>query len=280
MPILIDSHVHIHPDFPIDRFLDAAWDNFTRITDHNELSGDLSCVLALTESSGIDIFAWLKQQSHILDDGAAESLVSSVYRFYRTAESDSLIARRDKRVIILFAGRQIISKENIELLSLLSSFKIKDHTLSLADLAKTVVDKGGIPVLPWGVGKWWGARGRTVAELLHSSRDYSLFLGDNGNRATFWSEPALLREARDMQIPLLSGSDPLPLASHLTRPGSYGTLFPDSILSKDQPIASLHKILVSEKEVIGFGYRAGSFQFIFDQLRINLRKQFSRRFGQ
>ncbi len=262
------------------QFLDAAWDNFTRIAGHNNESGNLSYVLALTEGNGIDIFAGLKQQSRLPDDGVAESAVSTVYEFYRTAEPDSLIARRGKRIIVLVAGRQIISEENIELLSLLCSFKIKDHTLSLADLAKTVVDKGGLPVLPWGVWKWWGARGRVVADLSHSGKDHPLFLGDNGNRPIFWPEPALLRQSRDMQIPVLSGSDPLPLTSHLTRAGSYGVLLSDSELSKDHPIASLHKMLVSGKEIAGFGCRAGFLQFIIDQLRVNLRKQFARRCGQ
>ncbi len=280
MPILIDSHVHIQPDFPIDRFLDAAWDNFTRIADRNEISANLSYVLALTEGNGIDFFTSLKQQSHFPGDGAPDIAVSSVYEFFQTAEPDSLIARKGERTIVLVAGRQIISKENIELLSLLCSFKIEDNTLSLADLAKTVVDKGGLPVLPWGVGKWWGARGRVVADLLHSVIDFPLFLGDNGNRPTFWPEPALLRQSRDMQIPVLSGSDPLPLASHLMRPGSYGVLLPDGELSKDYPVASLHKMLISGKEITGFGSRAGSLQFIIDQLRVNLRKQFARRPGQ
>jgi hypothetical protein len=280
MPILIDSHVHIHPDFPVDRFLDAAWDNFTRIADRNEMSGNLSYVLALTEGNGIDIFTSLKQQSRLPGDGAPGLAVSTVYEFFQTAEPDSLIARRGERTIVLVAGRQIIRKENIELLSLLCSFKIEDKTLSLADLAKTVVDKGGLPVLPWGVGKWWGARGRVVAALLHSAIDFPLFLGDNGNRPTFWPEPALLRQSRDMQIPVLSGSDPLPLASHLMRSGSYGVLLPDGELFKDYPVASLHKMLISGKEITGFGSRAGSLQFIIDQLRVNLRKRFARRPGQ
>lgn len=276
MPIFIDGHVHIYPEFPVDQFLTAAWDNFARIADSSKVSGDFHSVLALAEGQGFDVFSTLKRQAVPLDDCVGKQKFPSAWSFYRTDEPDSLTTCKGKASMVIVAGRQIISKENIELLSLLSSFKVEDRTLSLADLANTVAAGGGLSVVPWGVGKWWGAKGRVVERLFHSRCDYPLFLGDNGNRPSFWPEPALLRQARDLNVPVVSGSDPLPLISHLSHPGSFGALLRQGELSMQYPAASLRKLLVSKKDISSFGSRTGSFQFVVDQVRINMRKQYSR----
>ncbi len=278
MPIFIDGHVHIYPEFPVDQFLAAAWDNFSRIADSSKISSDLHYVLVLTEGQGFDFFTRFKQQAVPLNDAVGERDLSSSWSFYRTDEPDSLIARKGKASMVIVAGRQIISRENIELLSLLSSFKVEDHTLSLEDLAKTIAADGGLPVVPWGVGKWLGARGKVVESLLHSRRDYPLFLGDNGNRPSFWPESVLISQARDLHVPILSGSDPLPLISHLSRPGSSGAFLRQGKLSMKHPAASLSRLLINEKDIAGFFNCTGPFQFVIDQLRINLRKQSSRIF--
>lgn len=272
MPIYIDGHVHIYPEFPIDQFLEAAWRNFVRVGDSSGISGNQHYVLALTEGKGVDVFAEFKQQAVPVEDGLEEQGLSSSWSFYRTGEPDSLIARKGKASLVLVAGQQIISRENIEFLSLISPFKVEDHTLNLADLARAIAGNGGLPIIPWGVGKWLGARGKVVESLLHSSRDYILFLGDNGNRPAFWPESSLIRQARDLHCPILSGSDPLPLISHLTRPGSFGGLLRQAELSMQHPAASLRELLIDEKDITGFGGCTGFFQFVIDQLRIKIRK--------
>ena len=231
----------------------------------------MDCVLALTESKGCDVFGEFAEDAILLENDSKGLSSASSWRFYRTSESESLIVCKGEAKLVLIAGRQIISKESVELLSLFCSLKVEDRTLSLAELAQLVADKGGLPVLPWGVGKWWGARGRVVSGLMNSNVIYPFFLADSGNRPTFWPKPALLRQACDMQIPVLSGSDPLPIASHEIRPGSSGVVLADSELSREYPGAYLRKLLVSKKEIVSFGGRTGSLPFIIDQLRMNLR---------
>jgi hypothetical protein len=276
MAILIDSHIHIYPGFSVDHFLDAAWDNFNTAVGEAGLFNDTDYVLALTEGKGCDVFSELKEETIFPENDSGGFVDSSSFSFYRTAESETLVARKGEARIVLIAGRQIISRENIEVLSLFNSIKEEDRTLSLTDLAQVIADKGGLPVLPWGAGKWWGERGRAVADLIHSNYDYPLFLADNGNRPSFWPEPALLRQAREIQIPILSGSDPLPLTSHVNRPGSSGVVLPDGELSRERPAACLSKLLVSEKEIVRFGGRMGSLSFIIDQLQINVRNRTKR----
>jgi len=159
------------------------------------------------------------------------------------------------------------------LLALFSSAAIEDRSLSLHDLAQAVSGKGGLAVVPWGVGKWFGKRGKIVERLLNTKQDISLLVGDNGNRPVFWPFPALLKKALDLGIPVLSGSDPLPLASHANRPGSFGAIFIEDELSIETPINSLRRIFTKTDEITGFGRGVGPFQFIIDQLQVNLRKQ-------
>lgn len=238
----------------------------------------MTYVLALAESEGCDVFTNLAQQADTADENSDIRKSQNLFTYHNTLEPHSLIVRKDDKALVLIAGRQIVSKENIELLSLFCPIKIEDKTLGLTDLIKAVAHNGGLPIVPWGVGKWLGARGRIVANLLSSSHDCPLFLGDNGNRPSFLPEPALLQQACTQGVPILSGSDPLPLSSHSLRPGSSGSLLAQGDVSKDRPAESLGRLLVKVKpdEIRGFGTGSPFLQFASDQLRINLRKQLSR----
>jgi hypothetical protein len=269
MPVFIDGHVHIYPDFSLDQFLSAAWANFSRVSAADRASGKTQFVLALTESEGFNVFDGLKQQA-VAADESGDSGNTVTFSFHRTAEPESLIVHKGDICMVLVAGRQLVSTERLELLSLFSSFSVKDRTLTLADLAETVVASGGLPVIPWGAGKWFGERGREVNRLLHSDHGFPLFLGDSGNRPSFWPEGALFAEARDLCIPILSGSDPLPLPSHVDRAGSFGTFIPHGQLSMEQPVASLRQLLSDEKEITRFGIRIGALRFLLEQLSINM----------
>jgi len=273
MPILIDAHVHIQPEFSLENFFSSAWNNFSLAVEQSDISGSVDFVLALTEGAGCDVFSSLKKLAKPLPEYLNKPSSTASWECYLTAEPDGLIIRKDTASMYLIAGKQLISKENIELLSLFSSAAIENRSLSLQDLALAVSAKGGLPVVPWGVGKWFGERGKTVERLLNTKQHISIFVGDNGNRPIFWPFPALLKNALDLGIPILSGSDPLPLTSHSTRPGSFGAIFMEDELSIEAPIDSLRKIFSKTNEISGYGLGVGPFQFIIDQLQVNLRKQ-------
>jgi len=280
MPIFIDAHVHIHPDFSLKRFFSAALDNFSAAATKQGVHGNSTYVLALTEGMDCDVFSRLQQQAISPEDVSARQSESDSLVFHKTAEDNSLIVQKGSQNIFLIAGRQLISKDNIELLSLFNPLKIKDRTRNLTELAQTVTDNGGLAVVPWGVGKWLGTRGKVVESLLTSALEYPLSFGDNGNRPLLWPEPSLLKQAREAGVILLSGSDPLPLASHVERPASSGTFIHHENLSFQHPATSLKEILTTAMAdnlaLEPFGCRIGSFQFLRDQLWINLRKRMSR----
>jgi len=271
MSIAIDGHVHIYPNFSVSRFFDAAWVNFSKIRSEHELTAEPDYALFLTEGGESNIFGDLSKQADSYTSESTDKL-----RFQRTEEPDSLIAEKNGRCIYVFAGKQYISAENIELLSLFSRKQITDKSLPLSELAQSIAGNDGVVVVPWGVGKWFGKRGEVVKKFLNSAHEFPVFLGDNGNRPLFWPTPSLFRIARETRVPLLSGSDPLPLASHYNRAATSGTLLLDGKMSSSCPAASLRKQLnLNQVENLKeFGYRLAPVRFFYDQLRINILNRF------
>lgn len=274
MAIFIDAHVHIYPEFDREQFFTAAFDTFLKVAKRENMVDNVSYVLALAEGGDYDVFSTLYESALSPENRPAKQTDSAAINFYKTAEANSLLVCKGECTIVLLAGRQHVSKENIEVLSLFSSVRFKDKTLSLVDLAQSIADTGGLVVLPWGVGKWLGTRGEVVKSFLDSSHEFPLFIGDNGNRPSFWPTPSLFRHAHKKNILLLSGSDPLPLVSHYDRIATSGTLVLDGKLSTSHPADSLRKQLNQPGNLREFGDRLSSVRFVCDQLRITLLKRF------
>ncbi len=269
MPILIDGHIHIHPSVNIDILLDAAWQNFTSvITQLFPESTSYSYVLLLAEGKKNNIF---QEICHLAKISSGNT--SQTWHFERTAEDNSIFAIQEEKKILLVAGRQLISSEKLELLSLFSPQLFPDYEYSLNELASRVTRDGGLPVLAWGVGKWLGYRGKVIQSFINQPSVSLFFVGDNGNRPVFWPYPKLLASSEKNGIPSIAGSDPLPIVKHEQRAGSYGTAVKSNILSVNHPAAELRQLLISTKEFIPFGKRVGYIQFFKDQVLVNLQKR-------
>ena len=273
MAIFIDAHVHIYSEFNQEQFFSAAFDNFLRVAKRENLPDKGSYVLALTEGGDYDVFSSLYESALSPENRPEKQTNPDAIIFYKTAEPNSLLVCKGEASIFLLAGRQHVSKENIEVLSLFSSVRFKDKTLSLADLAQSIAETDGLVVLPWGVGKWFGTRGEVVKRFLNAGHD-PLFIGDNGNRPSCWPTPSQFGYAHEKNILLLSGSDPLPLVSHCDRIATSGTLVLGGELSTIHPVGSLRKQLNQPGNLREFGDRLSSVRFLFDQLRINLFNRF------
>ncbi len=274
MAIFIDAHVHIYPEFNREEFFRAAFDNFLSVSKREKLSEDASYVLALAESRDSDVFSDLYESAAPFGSIAEKQTDPNSISFYKTEESDSLLVCMGEHTISLLAGRQLVSKENIEVISLLSLAKHKDKELPLDALLKAVAGSGGIVVIPWGVGKWLGGRGELVTKCVETHYDFPVYIGDNGNRPSFWPAPSLFRTACEENSFLLSGSDPLPLASHCTRVATSGTLLAKGEISENHPAESLRKQLIQSKDKREFGARLNPIRFFRDQLRMNLLNRF------
>jgi hypothetical protein len=137
----------------------------------------------------------------------------------------------------LIAGRQIVCREGLEVLGLGTRATFPDGE-PMRDVLQRVIALQAMAVVPWGVGKWQGARGRLVAELVRDNPVRPLYVGDNGGRLGLASEPKQFALARQEKIAVLPGSDPLPFAAQLAKVAGYGFVA-DTALDEASPFATL-----------------------------------------
>lgn len=260
--ILVDAHVHVHPCFDNDAFLDAAAGNFRRGAAQVGVPGPYTGCLLLTEAGEARWFRRLRS-----GDGGAAS-----WDFGPTEEDCSLVAQRiSGERLFLIAGRQIAAREGIEVLALGRDAEIPDG-LELAETLRRVRDTGALPVLPWGFGKWWLHRGSLVEEAFRRRHGAELFLGDNGGRLAMSGLPRLFRESRAQGVPVLPGSDPLPLAEHCARAGSYGFVLSGPLDETHPAACVLRAIRRLKGQPRIFGRRADLPSFLRDQAAIQWRR--------
>jgi hypothetical protein len=216
VPVAVDSHVHFHDLRNLAGLLDGAHAALARYLGHRPPPA----LLVLTEPAIRPTFARLRE---IATEGPITSGQNS-WQLGTTDEPISLVARhRTGDTIYLLAGQQLVTAENLEVLSLLALPEVADG-LGLADTVQRVRRLGGLPVLPWGVGKWLGRRGAIVSEFLAGEHDGPLFLGDNGGRPGLWAFVPQFRQARARKIRILRGSDPLRCSCRRRGAGSYGNI--------------------------------------------------------
>jgi hypothetical protein len=210
--LLVDGHVHFHCLFSWRVFLDAAVQHFARARAEHALAADAPGCLMFTESAGVH--AWRS----LLED---ESLTRPLgWQLERGDRCGAILHRRGHDPIVILAGRQIVTAERLEVLALGCVRELPDGRPT-QETADAVVGEGALPVIPWGFGKWLGARAAIVRDVV-AAMGPRLYLGDNGGRPRSWPRPGLLAWAEARQTLVLNGSDPLPLPDQAMRAGSYG----------------------------------------------------------
>jgi hypothetical protein len=225
---LVDGHVHLHDCFEVPKFLDTAAANFAAAAMVLGMPAEVAGCLMLSESRGVDNFAHLA-------DGTPST---GAWRIEPTREPVSLIARKDGgSPIVVIAGRQIVCREGLEVLALGTRATFADGQ-PLRDTLGLVAAEDAIAVVPWGAGKWQGARGRLVAGLLQECPVRPLYLGDNGGRLSLAPRPRLFARAAGHRMWVLPGSDPLPFAGQLSKVAGYGFVA-EVALGHETPFATL-----------------------------------------
>jgi hypothetical protein len=200
----VDGHVHVYDCFNRAALLDAGYANIARAA---AARGD-------TAFEAVLIVVSTAREPSLADLAATGS--AGRWRFEATDDRPAPLALRaiaDDSTLTLISGCQVVAAEGIEVLGLCMAPGIADG-LPIGETIAAVVDADGIPVLPWGAGKWLGKRARVVGRLVES--EDRIYLADNGGRPAVWRLPSFV--GRD--APLLSGTDPLPL---LGREGLVGT---------------------------------------------------------
>lgn len=268
--IYLDAHVHIQEWFNLNQFLLSALENFDRQRHAAAPKSPGTYYLLLTEAKSLDFFSLLADQTR-----HATGLLTAAWRVRPTGEPEAILLQHESQSacrMFVVAGRQLVTKERLEVLALATSAKISDGK-PLADTVKEVRDRGGLAVLPWGFGKWVGKRGRILTDFLESTSPVSLFVGDNGGRPKFWPRPAPFDLAAHRGIRLLPGSDPLPLDGEELRAGSYGVML-EGNCTDATPVSDLKRLLLDgNKSISPYGKRPGAWQFFRTQLGLRLARQ-------
>jgi hypothetical protein len=260
--VLVDAHVHVHPGFARDTFFDAARENFRREGAELGLRDEALGCLLLAEMGPAHWFqrAWNGEEG------------GSAWRFERTRELESLVAWHGDDRLLVIAGRQIATRDGLEVLALACDAGVPDG-LPFGETLHRVRACGALPVLPWGFGKWWGRRGRLIAGALARHGSAPLFLGDNGGRPAAGGAPRLFAEAQARGVAVLPGSDPLPLPWHAGRAGSYGFLL-EGGLDTERPAADLRQRVRDLREgPRAFGRLAPLPRFLRDQVALRSRRR-------
>ena len=264
--VFVDGHVHIHSSFNLEHLFTCAKGNFDAI---EATTGEVESArfLLLTESTGMDVFATLQQEASSRGPSTKKLHVE------KTEEENSLrVIFSHGAGVYLVAGRQIVTKERLEVLALGWQGPYPDGT-PIAQVLNDLTARPCLTVLPWGVGKWFGKRGQLVQELVSTASQQVFFLGDNANRPFFWPLPALFKLAQEKKIRNIPGSDPLPFARQEDKVGSFGCSLAGDI-NPQKPFASLQNLMMEPGTVLyPYGRLEGLIPFLKHQLLMQLKKK-------
>lgn len=239
--IMIDAHVHLHDPAHVIDDLRQAFDNFAR-----QKSAANTAVIMLAERRGYQVFNQLKKQ------------------LITTDEDESLYFEHKGHRMLILAGRQIVTAEGLEILGLASCTQIFDG-LPATLVINHLQEEDALAVLPWGVGKWLGKRGKLIDDLIENAQPGQLFLGDNAGRPGLWGVPQF-----NSGLIVLPGSDPLPLSGSAQTIGCFGAMM-QARLSSQTPAAELKNLMRNRRTPLQrFGETSPAIRFISDQLRLRL----------
>jgi hypothetical protein len=226
MQLIGDAHVHVYPFYSPRLALDTLRRNLVAL-DRNAI-----CLAFLAERADCRFFADFARNGARLLDAPVELDVLG----------ECLVLReRNFPDLFLFAGRQIVTRERVEILALTTDVAPPDG-LPAADTVGRIQESGGIPVISWAPGKWFFARKKVVADLLERFAPGSLLVGDTSLRPRGWLMPALMKQALADGFGLVAGSDPLPVPGEEAVMGTYG-IEVDAPFAVSDPVNSVRAML-------------------------------------
>ncbi|WFB37306.1 hypothetical protein P3T73_05970 [Kiritimatiellota bacterium B12222] len=239
MSLLADCHIHVYPEQDGAATIRSA---LSHLRTHSKSDQDCFAIF-LTEAHSCNWFAALKSGAVLLPDDM---------QVIPSPEDNCLQVNTKEGTLFIFAGRQIVSAERLEILALTQSTVPKDGA-STSDIIEAVSSCGAVPVLSWAPGKWMFARSKIVKKLIAES-EVPLLLGDSALRCQGWPMPAVMKET---VFPLLAGSDPLPVSGEEQVAGRYGVRI-EMTLDLQAPVTSVREALLNPKTPVHFiGKRGG-----------------------
>jgi len=262
--LLVDAHVHIYDCYDLDLLFDTAVRNFTRAASGLGLDNvPRDHMLLLTETAN----------DHYFDALASGARSPRRWRAERTDEPAVLkLVLAGQPSLWLVAGRQIATREDLEILALGTTERFPDGQ-PMNDSLAAVDRAAAITALPWGFGKWWGPRGIIIDRLMSAQRSRPLYSGDNGGRLGLSTRPRLLKVGEQRGHKVLPGTDPLPFPGQESRVATFGMVIADwnpAGRPLEQLVARLAALPQSPRK---FGGLTGLLPFVKLQIAMQLRKR-------
>lgn len=265
--LAIDGHVHLYNIYDLVKAVKKGTENLIgHAKTYVSNSGDIIPVWLLVERSDSNIFNQIYR--------TPEKFGNNKVNFKRGKDKYTIVVENDSHPILyIFTGRQFVTKEALEVLSLISDLNIADRQKQISEVIEDVKKSGGIPTLNWAPGKWFFARGKAVArQINHNSAD-DFFIGETTLRHTFWPEPKLFKQAKKRGFSIIAGSDPLPFKGEENRIGSFGFLNKGEF-DLENPAQSLRDLMkINRKGIQIIGKRNDVFTFSKRQYKIMMEKK-------
>ena len=263
--VAVDAHVHVHTCFDADAFLSGALANLQlRARLHGQVPEEALLLVAKMRTG----------------PGFAELMDAVV----RSARAGREVLVRDRAVcidtgapprLVLIPGRQIQTREKLEILTVGAFADPPDAESFDASLAHVVASESGA-ILPWAFGKWTGARRRLILEAMDRHPAGSLHFGDSGARCAGTPLSGVLRRAWGRGFADVRGSDPLPFASEARRVGSFG-FYLDGPIDLEDPLTWFRSQLRGLRAPVEtFGARTPLPTFALQQASLQLRGIFGK----
>lgn len=251
--IRIDGHVHVYPQFDWQKAIQALLRNLASLP-HPATADATPCLGLLAESRACHFFADVHDKARV--EGSNELQLEAM------ADHASLrIQSHGETRGYLVAGRQIVTRERLELLALGADVATPD-ALSIEATLDQVCRAGAIPVLSWSPGKWFGHRGDIVKGLIEREPPGRFLIGDTSLRPRCWPLPCLMRNAQDKGFKCIAGSDALPFPGEEAWIGTYGTET-EMLWDDAAPAASLVRHLAAPTaRFTPIGHRSGTAAFV------------------
>ena len=263
--LLIDGHVHLYPSYDWALAINSLLHNLSATAPAEGTGTDRIKIGLLAESRFCHFYRDVIQQGSPLKRGDLE--------LHAGPDEGALTIRKNGLTQgYLIAGRQIVTREKLELLAIGRDVAIADG-LPAAETLEAIHGQGAIPVLSWSPGKWFFGRGKIVANLIEGNPPGRFLLGDTGLRPTLWRFPHLMKRAQQRGYRIMGGSDPLPLPGEESWLGTYGFHVTTSF-DPSRPAASLRRILQDgSTDIAPMGHRNGTLPFISRWIRNQTREK-------
>ena len=239
---IVDTHAHIYPCYDVDQALDHAWANLDFLAQKLPNGSKAMRSLILVERAD---YSWYQEARN----GQPRT---RAWRVEQCGNEARLQALRVGQKMWIIPGRQVVTLERLEVLGLNLAAGLSDG-MSAAETIRLISDAGGIPVICWSLGKWWGERGKVLHQLLDTFGPDELLLGDTALRPKWPGRHSMAESAQGVTLTnppvphsVVAGSDPLPMRGEERYVGSYATLVPSIETLGDMKLSAFQ-----EAELVG-----------------------------